>query len=67
MPSVTLTTSNPISTRVLDALGKNQNLGRNANAAELKAWLAEQLKQMVFEQEDRAAKEAVATSRITVT
>ena len=67
MPSVTLTTSNPISTRVLDALGKNQNLGRDANAAELKAWLAEQLKQMVFAQEDRDAKAAVDTPRINVT
>ena len=67
MASVTLTTSAAVATRVLSALGKNQNLGRDANVAELKAWLAEQLKQMVFEQEDKATKAAVVTPRVNVT
>ena len=67
MPTLTLNTSSAVSTRILAAPGTNQNLGRAANAAQLKAWLAEQLKQMVFDQEDRVNKDAVVTARVTVT
>lgn len=67
MASVTLTYSAAHSTRIVTALGKNQNLGRKATAAEYKAWVGEVTKQMVFDQEDKEAKDAIVTERVEIT
>lgn len=67
MASITLTYSTEHATRILTALGKNQNLGRKATGAEYKAWVGEATKQMVFDQEDLEAKAAIVTERVEIT
>lgn len=62
MGTLTITTSAQHDTRIVAALGKHLNLGRNATGAEVKAWIVNYLKAMVLEQEKLAAAvAAVAT------
>jgi hypothetical protein len=67
MPSVTLTTTAPIATRVLAALGKTlglidgQGQGRSATQQEYSDWLRDVTKRMVQGQELQDAHAAIAS------
>lgn len=60
MATVTITTTAPQDTRLAPAFGDLLRLGRNATTPEVKAWLADQLRSVVQQYEDRIAKAAVA-------
>ena len=64
MGTLTITTTGAQDTRIIAALGKRLGLAGNANAAQVKAWTIEQIKQMVYE-EERAAARIAAEAGIT--
>ena len=62
MPTLSITTTAGEANRMQTALGKAQSLGRDASAAEVKAFWITQMKQFVLEQERIAAKKAYEAS-----
>ena len=58
MPTLSITTTTSEATRMQVALGKAQSLGRNATAAEVKAFWITQMKLFVLGVERREAKES---------
>lgn len=55
MASVTITTTAPQDARIAPAIGAKLGLGGNANAAQVKQWLIDQLRAAVFEHERQEA------------
>lgn len=64
MATTTITTTAAHDARIVAALGKNLGLGRNATQAEVKAWLIDQLTNMVLAQE-KADGRATADAGVT--
>lgn len=62
MASVTITTTASQDVRLAPAFGDRLKLGRNATTAEVKAWLVDQLRNVVQEYEARQAAAAVVAS-----
>ena len=67
MATLTINTTAAHAARVVAAFGLQQNLGRDATAAEVKQQVIEFMKGVVFDQEDRVTKDAVVTPLITPT
>jgi len=63
----TINTTAPQDARIVDAFGKYLNLGRDANAGEVKAKLIDMLKQVVFDQERKTLQDAIAVSDLDPT
>lgn len=53
MPTITITTDNALTARLATALGKQQGFGRDATAAEVKAYLIDHIRQIVWRDERR--------------
>lgn len=62
MGTLTITTTAPIDTRILAALGKRLGLPGPASVAQYKQWTIDQIKQMVFDQEKSDARVAAESS-----
>lgn len=60
MATVTITTDAAMDARLAPAFGAFLHPGTNATTPEVKAWLVEQMRQVVRNYEDRIAKAAVA-------
>lgn len=67
MATLTITTNANNAARVVAAFGKYLNLGRNATGAEVKQRVIEFMKSVVWEQENREARDAIVTPRIEPT
>lgn len=61
MATVTITTTGPMDARLTVAFGALLHPGTNASTADVKAWLIQQMRDVVQDYENRVAHAAVAT------
>ncbi len=60
MATLTITTTSPQDARLVVSFGRLLHPGQNATNAEIKAWVIEQIRQVVLRDELRVAQAAVA-------
>ena len=67
MAVLTITTTTPQDVRIVKAYGTMLGLGRNATAAEVKAHVISEIRQVVMQQETLEAQQAITVDSIDLT